>query len=240
MKLTTVLFDLDGTLLPMDTDAFIKLYFGLMAKKLAPHGYEAKPLMGAIWAGIQAMVQNDRSVTNEEVFWASFTGTFGQKALDDKPVFEEFYRKEFQGVQASCGFTPMSRQVLDTCAALGLRVALATNPFFPAGATHSRIRWAGLQPEDFQLVTTYENSGSCKPNLLYYQEVLERLGVRPEECMMVGNDVAEDMIARKLGMRVFLLTPCLLNKHNEDIDQFPHGDFPELLRFIEDQAHTDC
>jgi len=32
---------------------------------------------------------------------------------------------------------------------MGFRVALATNPIFPAIATEKRIRWAGLTPEDF-------------------------------------------------------------------------------------------
>ena len=50
MYLTTVLFDLDGTLLPMDQEAFTTGYFKLLAKKLAPHGYEPKSLVDAIWA----------------------------------------------------------------------------------------------------------------------------------------------------------------------------------------------
>ena len=47
---------------------------------------------------------------------------------------------------------------------------------------------------------------------------------------MVGNDVAEDMIAADLGMEVFLLTDCLINKHGTNIDVYPHGDFSALLR----------
>lgn len=35
-KLTTILFDLDGTLLPMDNDAFTRGYFKLLAARLAP------------------------------------------------------------------------------------------------------------------------------------------------------------------------------------------------------------
>lgn len=236
MKLTTVLFDLDGTLLPMDMDAFIKLYFGLMAKKLMPLGYPKEGLIKAIWGGTEAMVRNDGSKPNEQVFWDFFTGIFGEKALEDIPVFDDYYRNEFQNVKAACGYTEMARATIEKCKALGLRVALATNPLFPAIATLSRIRWAGMDPEDFELVTTYENSASCKPNLLYYKEVMGKLGVVPEECLMVGNDVSEDMIARQLGLRVFLLTPCLLNKHNEDINQFPHGDFPELLSYLEQVA----
>ena len=50
---------------------------------------------------------------------------------------------------------------------------------------------------------------------------------------MVGNDVEEDMIARELGMQVFLLTDCLLNKHGRDISQYPNGDFDTLAQFLQ-------
>ena len=51
--------------------------------------------------------------------------------------------------------------------------------------------WAGLKPEDFELYTTYENTGYCKPNPKYYQDILERLDLTAQECMMVGNDIYE-------------------------------------------------
>ena len=49
---------------------------------------------------------------------------------------------------------------------------------------------------------------------------------------MVGNDVAEDMIAQQLGMQVFLLTDCMINKANADISVYPHGGFEELKAFL--------
>jgi FMN phosphatase YigB (HAD superfamily) len=121
---------------------------------------------------------------------------------------------------------------MDLLKSKGIRIVLATNPLFPAIATHSRARWAGLHPEDFELITTYENSRHCKPNPDYYRDILETLKVRPEECVMVGNDVGEDMIAGELGMQVFLLTDCLINKHNADISRYPQGSFDALLDFI--------
>ena len=112
-------------------------------------------------------------------------------------------------------------------------MALATNPIFPARATQWRIQWAGLQPEDFELYTAYENSSCSKPNPAYYRDVLARLQVTPEECLMVGNDVGEDMIAAQLGMKVFLLTDCMINKANADISVYPHGSFDDLKNFLE-------
>ena len=35
---------------------------------------------------------------------------------------------------------------------------------------------------------------------------MQKLNVSPEECLMVGNDVSEDMIAETIGMKVFLIT----------------------------------
>ena len=100
-------------------------------------------------------------------------------------------------------------------------------------ATASRIRWAGLTPEDFELITTYENIGCCKPNPAYYQEILRRLGAEPGDCLMVGNDTGEDMIAETLGIKTFLLTDCLINKSGADLSQWPHGDFAALRAFLE-------
>ena len=232
MKITTVLFDLDGTLLPMDQEAFIKAYFGHLAQHMAPYGYEKEKLLKTIWSSTGAMIHNQTGRPNEEVFWACMEKAYGPEIRQEEPKFDEFYRLGFPKVRPSCGYTPMAARVIDACKAKGLRIALATNPFFPATATEQRIGWAGMQVEDFALITTYENSCACKPNPAYYKEVLEKLGVTPQECMMVGNDVQEDMMARELGMQVFLLTPCMIDRKNTDITQYPHGDFDQLLAYI--------
>ena len=233
MKTTTVLFDLDGTLLPMEQERFVKGYFSLLAAKLAPLGYEPQGLFKALWAGVEAMVRNDGSCLNEEAFWKRFTGIYGEQVLEHKPYFDEFYRVEFQQAKGCCGFDAAAAPLVRRLKEKGLRVALATNPLFPAAATHSRIRWAGMEPEDFELVTTYENARFCKPNPAYYEEILSRLGVTAQECLMVGNDVDEDMIAGNLGMKVFLLTPCLINKKGKDISVYPNGGFDALSAYLE-------
>lgn len=230
-----VLFDLDGTLLPMDQDVFIKTYFTGLVKKLAPHGRQPDTLIRSIWAGTGAMVANDGGCTNEEVFWRSFAEFFGPDVRNDEPILNDYYANEFQQVREVCGFDPRAKQIVDGLHRAGVQVILATNPLFPAIATRSRIRWAGLQPEDFSLVTTYENSRHCKPNPDYYRDILASMKLDAADCIMVGNDVDEDMVAQQLGMQVFLLTPCLINKHVADINRWPHGGFDELLAFLQRQ-----
>ena len=231
--LKMILFDLDGTLLPMDQEVFTKDYFKRLAAKLLPHGYQADQLVDGIWAGTAAMVKNDGTCTNEEAFWRRFVQIFGEKALADKPIFDEYYRVEFQQVAEGCGCSAEAKATIEELKKRGYRIALATNPIFPAIATESRIRWAGLEPEEFELYTTYENTCYCKPNPDYYRDLLQRLDCQAEECLMIGNDVEEDMIAESIGMKVFLLTDCMINKKERDISVFPHGGFKDLLQYLD-------
>lgn len=232
MEIKAILFDLDGTLLPMDQDVFTKTYFRLLAARLVPLGYAPDQLVENIWAGTIAMVKNDGSCTNEEAFWRTFAAIYGEDSLKDKPFIDAFYSEEFNKVKEVCGFTPAAREVVDMVKKSGKIPVLATNPLFPAVATENRMGWAGLAPEDFALYTTYENSRYCKPNPKYYLEVLQRIGCQPEECLMVGNDVAEDMVAETLGMKVFLLTDCIINKKEQDISCYARGGFEELKKYL--------
>ncbi len=227
-----VLFDLDGTLLPMDQDYFISEYMKGLAIKMSAYGYDPETLIKAMWSGVKAIYKNDGSLLNEERFWEETERILQRNARADQPHFNDFYKNEFQTYKNICGFNPLSKQTVDEIRKMGYRVALATNPFFPRIATESRVGWAGLLLSDFELITTFENSYSCKPNPRYYLEVAEKLGLSPEECLMVGNDVRDDMIAETVGMKVFLLTDCLINIKDADITKYPKGDFCGLLHFV--------
>lgn len=234
MKITTVLFDLDGTLLPMDQDLFMKAYFKGLCVKMAPYGYAPDVLVNAIWSGTKAMVMNDGSRTCEEAFWDKFTSILGEGVRVHEASFDEFYHVEFQKVQAVCGYNPEAAKTVRALKDAGYRVVLATNPLFPAIATESRTRWAGLEPGEFELVTTYEKCRYCKPNPAYYREILDKIGASAQECLMVGNDVKEDMIPTAgLGMKTFLLTDCLLNKDGVDTSVYPQGGFAELRAYLD-------
>lgn len=233
MSIKMILFDLDGTLLPMDQDVFVNNYFALLAKKLAPHGYEPNQLVKTVWKGTGAMMKNTGKKTNEEVFWDFFASLYGEGSRKDLPLFEEFYENEFDGAKDDCGYNPKAVEAVAKIKEMGYRVALATNPLFPAIATRKRINWAGFRPEDFEYYTTYETDHYCKPNPDYYLDFIAHLDVVPEECLMVGNDVGDDMVAEKIGMKVFLLTDCLINKEEVDISVYPNGGFDDLVEFVE-------
>lgn len=228
-----VLFDLDGTLLPMDQEAFVRRYLMLLGEFMAEHDYEPKALIQVVWEGTRAMMENDGSQTNEERFWQVFRRNYGPRVEADRPLFEEFYATAFAEARTCCGFAPESREIVEFLKEHGIRRVLATNPLFPKVATYQRIRWAGLDPADFEWVTTYDNSSFCKPNPAYYRQILDTLGLSGAECVMVGNDLREDMVASRLDMDCFLLTPCLLHGEEGNVNQWPNGDFDDLKGFLE-------
>lgn len=232
MSIKAVLFDLDATLLPMNQDEFLKTYFKLIATRMARYGYDPKEVVDGIWKGSYAMIKNDGKQTNEEVFWSAFAASIGEKVLADRYIFDEFYKEEFDDLKSLCGFNKDASCVVKNVKKAGLIPVLATNPMFPSLATEKRAQWAGLDINDFKFYTTYENIGYSKPNPEYYREIASRLNLDPKECLMVGNDAHDDMIASTLGMKVFLHTDCLINAKNADISQYPQGGFEQLDAYL--------
>ena len=230
-----VLFDLDGTLLPMDLDEFIKYYFSGIGDKIAPDDPERKKrLIAAVWDSTMAMIKNRGEKVNHDVFWDTFFSLTGDEFKNDLSLLDEYYQNEYDSIRAICGFEEKAAEVVALVKELGLTAVLATNPIFPPLAVEKRIRWAGIDPAVFDYVTTYENSHYAKPNPAYYTEIAAALSLSPEECLMVGNDVGDDMIAGRVGMQTFLLTPCLINKKGEDITAYRHGGYRELVEYIKE------
>lgn len=221
-----VLFDLDGTLLPMDMQAFTRAYFGTLTAAI--RDLPAEELVRCVWAGTRAMTANQGGRTNREVFAEAFSRESGLDFYAQEPRFLEYYRTGFQDCRGVCRITSLSREIVETLRGKGYTVAVATNPIFPACATESRLRWLGLAPEEFALVTTYDNFSFAKPNPAYYREVCRRLGARPEDCVMIGNDVEEDGCARELGMEVLLVSDWLLNAKGLPTEPFPMGTLADV------------
>ena len=234
MAVKAVLFDLDATLLPMDQDAFLKTYFGLLTKTMVANGYDGDAFMKALWAGIHAIMKNNGAMSNEQAFWQTFNAFYEGGEAPREAVFDYFYQKVFIGTKQACFYDARPRKIVDKVKEKGLITALATAPVFPLIATETRMGYVGLTPADFSLVTSYENCTSSKPNPHYYRDVAARLGVTPAECLMVGNDVTDDILpATEVGMQVFLLTDYLINKIDADITVWPHGNYDDLLAYLE-------
>ncbi|MDO4199123.1 MAG: HAD family hydrolase [Erysipelotrichaceae bacterium] len=232
MKYKGIFFDMDGTLLPMDTDGFTKAYISLLCKKLYPLGVNPDDMVKGLWKGVGYMVKNDGSSMNIDVFWKAYAEHVNVPRDKVEPVCDEFYHNEFKMVKDTLGENPLAVEAVKEAHKKAEHVVLATNPLFPFAAQDTRMEFVGLSRDDFDYVTAYDNSMYCKPNPQYYVWLLKMLNIKAEECLMIGNDEYEDMYAAGcIGMDTYLVTDCLLKD-----DKHPYtgksGTFGEMLEYL--------
>lgn len=236
MMYKNVLFDLDGTLLPMNMDAFTKLYFSSLCKRFCPVlDIVPDSLVNAVWKGTAAMIKNDNSKTNKERFWEVASKECGMDLTPYIEQFDDYYLSEFIEAKRATQPTPFAKKCIELIRKNlpeGGKLIAATNPIFPEVATMRRLNWAEVSPNYFDYITVYENSGFCKPNLEYYKMICDKCGIRPDESLMIGNDVDEDMVAAELGFDTYLVTDTMINRKNKDISKYKHGSFEELFGYL--------
>ncbi len=231
--MNTILFDLDGTLLTMNTEQFMKLYMESLIKAFTPH-MDPDRFQARLWEGTKLMlINNDERKSNERVFYDSFFNGMEDRKELLVHVFGDFYQTGFNLAKAA---TEQNDHMVTSVKKLkdkGYRLAVATNPLFPIQAVEQRIAWAGLNASDFELITSFETMHACKPNPMFYQQVLDRLSVAPEEVLMVGNDAKEDLAAGHLGVATYLVTDCLIKDDQQHFIPDHQGSSLDFLHYVE-------
>ncbi len=230
--LNTIIFDLDGTLLPMDMEDFLKQYFKELGIKFKDY-FGPEELMSHIWASTSVMIKNrDPLITNEEAFFSDFFQRVSHAPEIINPLFDDFYINDFKRIIPAARREAAIQEAVGVLQKKGYGLVVATNPIFPQLAINQRIEWAGFSIEDFQFITSFEKMHFCKPNIEFYQEVLDTIGKRPEECMMVGNDVEEDMVAGLLGIKTYLIEDCIISRGEARENVDAAGSYGEFLSFV--------
>jgi len=225
------MFDLDGTLLPIDMNEFEKTYFGEMGNFFCDI-IEPKKLVECVWIAAKAMVDNLENRSNEEVFMDEFSKLIDGDINVYKERFDRFYDESFLKLKELVADVPIMRESIKILKEKGYNLVIATNPIFPLKSILHRIRWAGFEPEQFSYISCYENNRYCKPQIQFYEEVLENIGKRPEQCIMVGNDVQEDLVAGKLGMDTFLIEDYMLHRTDDEIKATYKGSYQDFFNFV--------
>lgn len=228
-----IMTDMDGTLLPLKQDEFIVKYFSEIARLFCEKGYDGKKIVKAIQAGSYKMFENDGTHTNEEVFMDTFSMAAQMDADAAMPIFDELYEHRFDLIKGDLAHkNPFIDEIVGLIREKSQYAVVATQPVFPITAAGVRLKWAGTDISRFDMVTSYDVSSYCKPNVGYYKEIMERFDAAPEETLMIGNDVAEDILpCKELGADTFLLTECLID-HGMDITNLRHGGYAELIEYL--------
>ncbi|HPF21441.1 MAG TPA: HAD family hydrolase [Syntrophomonas sp.] len=231
---SAILFDLDGTLLHIDMEEFLQYYFAEMMRAAREAGYkEGQKLVEQVFASTSLML-NDFSptVSNEAVFMGDFLSHCDYPEEEVRTFFDHFYQHHFPRLKVHCRPFPGIPGMMQELFQRGLKVVIATNPVFPREAIQQRLQWAGIDDLPYALVTSYEEMHFCKPQLAYYEEICQRIGVGADECLMVGNDVDEDLPAGLLGMKTYLVEDLLIDKGQSRLFPDWRGSVNDMIAFL--------
>lgn len=227
--LRALLLDLDGTLIHIDKDAFLADYVAELSSHFTRF-MPAEEFARLLLESTDAMCMNlDPALTNKEVFYKDFFSKAGHPRDQFDPIFDHFYDVHFPELRRHARAKPEARALLQWASEAGLKIVVATNPVFPRKAVFERMAWGNIHDLYYDLVTTYEIMHFCKPHPQYYLEICSLVGTAPEECLMAGNDVDEDMAASAVGMSTFLVTDSLINRSNAAASKFASGSLADLL-----------
>lgn len=228
----TVFFDLDGTLLPIDMDTFLREYFSRLRAFADERGYEGEKILFAVNKGVAAMLEEDARA-NDLCFWETFEALSGFTRAEFEPLLMEFYENDFDEIGESVTPNPAAARIIETLKKKGYQLFLTTMPLFPAIAVEARLRWAGIDDISvFDRITTYDNSHAAKPQLAYYEENIALAEGEPNEILMVGNNTREDLACCELGADGYLVTDWLLDPIDFDYHAMKHGSLEDLLDFV--------
>jgi len=229
-----IFFDLDGTLLPLDNQKFLKAYYQEVQQKFSQTKFNPKLIIAGINEGLAKMFKNDDDVTNDRIFWDGFYQASGYLEQEVHDIFIDFYNHEFLKIKNLLKDEGYSKKIVAELKAKGYQLVLATNPLFPKVAQLNRMALVGLKESDFIFITDYENSTKLKPNHHYFKEIMDKLSINAEDVLMVGNDVNEDLVAAsKAAINAVLIDDFMINAHDLDYSKYDSYSLASFYQYVQ-------
>ncbi|MDO4747640.1 MAG: HAD family hydrolase [Eubacteriales bacterium] len=228
-----IMTDLDCTLLPMDQDLYIKMYVNEVAKLFCELGFDGKAIAKATMQASFMMATNDGTKTNEVAFNQAFSKIIGEKASELLDIFPQVYADRYEVIRESTTPNPYIKEIVGLMKEKAEHVVIATQPMFPIEAVERRLSWIGLSADMFDFVTTFDKCSYCKPNPMFYKEIMDRYGASAEDTVMFGNDVNEDILpCTEINVESFLVLDGLINAQNHDISNLNKGNYKDMIEYL--------
>jgi len=203
--ITTLLFDIDNTLLLFDDHEFLRNYVTSIHSYFEKEQPSLDTFMNIFLTSTNKMTNTYQSnLDNLSKFAVDFESRIGISQSDIIDRFKTFYQSDFIEVCQIMTIHPNANELLNL-ASHHFHLVAATNPLFPLMANETRFSQTGLDAFPWVEITSAEDYHYAKPHIEFYEELLDRINKNPSECMIIGDDPINDMVAGKLGIKTFLV-----------------------------------
>ncbi len=215
MEIRALLFDVNGTLIDIETDEWMEECYRAIAHYLTYQGIglrrgEVRDLYFQIMkeqfaASTEKYPEFDVVAVWREVLFrqaTEHTRSLDPDKLQQMPLFLAEVQRGISRKRLAA--FPQTHEIL---AQLKTRYRLAVVSDAQSAYGVPELRAAGLA-EYFAPIVISGDYGYRKPDARLFQTALTELQVRPEEAIFVGNDRFRDVLgARRVGMKTILFCP---------------------------------
>lgn len=136
-------------------------------------------------------------------------------------TLNDFYLTDYTQLKPCTQAVSGAMDLIQDLLARDYSIIIATNPIYPKIAVETRLKWAGLADilDVCEFITHSENMHFAKPNTAYYGELLARVGVEPDEVLMVGDSLKNDILpAQTLGIHTYHVTENDTDNNSSSLD----------------------
>jgi len=244
MEIRALLFDVNGTLIDIETDEWMEETYRAIAHFLtyqgvALHRHEVRDLYFQIMkeqfaASKETYPEFDVVAVWREVLHrhaTEYTYSLGPEKLLQMPLFMAELQR---GI--SCKRLAAFPHAQEMLAHMKTQHRLAAVSDAQSAYGLPELRAAGLA-DYFASIIISGDYGYRKPDPRLFQAALAELQVRPEEAIFVGNDRFRDVFgARQVGMKTILFcphgNPGGSRETEPDYILYQYADFPRALEFL--------
>lgn len=227
MELSALLFDLDGTLLDLDGDAYLDQFIGWasqgMASLVDPEAFRNAVLAAAI----PAVARPHPGLSNRRVLWDAVAQALEMPAAALEEQFDRVTLAHLTDIYPGGGPVEGAHRLVDWAQQRRLRLAVATMPIYARRVVEERLGRAGLAAVPWDFIAT-DAMTSVKPHPDYFRDIAVALRVPPTACLMVGNDYFQDVPARQIGMETFYTGPLY-----PTLEVGRHGTLDALVEWLQ-------
>jgi FMN phosphatase YigB (HAD superfamily) len=192
-----ILFDMDDTLLINPDDIFAREYLALAEpffQQMLDIQNPRELLLGVVKA--QGKIRSGQQ-SNFQLIYEHFQHYTTHSLEKIQHTLALFFEQEYPKLEKCITPVTGASELIQYVQAQGFATVIATNPLYPDTSIFQRMRWGKLPLEGYALITHANNMHFAKPDPAYYAEIVARVGIEPDEALMIGDNPINDTQAAK-------------------------------------------
>ena len=211
-----VLLDMDNTILANPDQVFAR-EFKQLAESFFMDLWGISDISTLIHQGMRAMYdQPHYDRTNMEILIDTLQQNTQLPIEAVEDGLNVFYEQAYPALKPCVSPIPGAAELISYLRDHDYAVVIATNPLYPEWGVIQRLQWAGLPDSDYAFITHADNMHFIKPDPSYYAEIIARIGIEPDEAVIIGDGIENDICAAKvIGIHTYYIGEDI---HHPDIE----------------------